>query len=284
VQTENLPYQAWLHWSLTNSCNFNCDYCFGFDHHSGFVPQHVDISAVMQSLEKSGLIFRIGFTGNGEPFLIPNFVELCSAIAQKHYLTINTNLTNPRIAEFANQPGLKEKVLTIFASVHFFELSDKNLWNRFLENYRLLQSSGFQIKLTAVGWPGFIRKIEKELAVVRKIGAAVEFEPFFGSFASKKYPENYTAEELTYFGLTAESYAKFNQKGKICNAGYNTGIITPTGKIKSCFQENIVLGSIYTGFRFQTEMLNCRHKICGCPLNVYDAGLFELAKKHTLIN
>jgi len=279
LQIKPIPYQAWLHWSLTNSCNFNCDYCFGYDHHGGFVPQPIDISTVLKSLATSGLIFRIGFTGNGEPFLIPNFTELCTAIAQKHYLTINTNLTSPLISEFARQPGLKEKVLTIFASVHFGELTKRDLWNRFLDNYQLLKSSGFKIKLTAVGWPGFIGGIEFELALLHKIGAEIEFEPFLGSYAKQKYPESYSADELAYFGLTAEDSAKFEQKEKLCNAGYNTGIITPTGKVKACFQENITLGSIYTGFSFKTEMLTCRHKICGCPLKVYDAGLFDRAKK-----
>lgn len=277
LPTQKIPYQAWLHWNLTNACNFNCRYCFGYNHHTGFIPQEIDIKSVLNSLDKTGLIFRIGFTGNGEPFLIPNFVELCSEIANRHYITINTNLSSIKVSELVKNTKISKKIIKIYAAIHFDELTRLNLWDLFLNNYQQLKQAGFSIELTAVAWPGYLGRIEQYLSEFSNLNAEFNFEPFLGIWADQKYPAAYSSEQLSYFNLTEKSKDKFFQTGKPCNAGFNAAIVTPLGKVYACFQENNKLGNIYTGFNFNKNLTICRHKICGCPLKEYDLSLFAKA-------
>ena len=91
----DIPYNAWLHWiGPTRECNFNCFYC-GIHGHINGNPREVPdllsrkpvvpiaIEKFVQAIDKTNKIFKISFAGEGEPFLIPNIVDLCIALTEK---------------------------------------------------------------------------------------------------------------------------------------------------------------------------------------------------------
>lgn len=56
----------------------------------------IDIPAFVKMLDRTRKIFKITSTG-GEPFLVPNLVEACEKITQRHYISFNTNLVTGEI-------------------------------------------------------------------------------------------------------------------------------------------------------------------------------------------
>lgn len=271
----NANYDAWIHWNVTGKCNFDCEYCFG---HSAIGSQKVnsiDIKKLLNTLNKTGRIFRIGFTG-GEPFLVPNFVEACNAITQSHFITINTHFTSNRVREFAEQIS-PERVLFIQAPLHFEELEKKNLIQKYVNNFHLLKKLKFNVFAEAVAYPPITKRLNEYRNYFEKEGIDFTFGAFTGIYNGKKYPESYTDSELKLFDLSENEENKFLQKGNICNAGYNVFAAFSNGNVFPCFQIKQRVGNLYKKISFGKSVIKCPAKYCGCPLNVYDECLFEKA-------
>jgi len=121
---KNLHYDAWLEWTINNACNLHCDYCWfnlGEDDYlakedsleeiSGFFcakgSNEINLVLLRKALNKADKVFRVGLTA-GEPFLVPNIVDACAEITEKHFLSINTNLISDKIEDFAERINPRE--------------------------------------------------------------------------------------------------------------------------------------------------------------------------------
>lgn len=271
-------YTRWLHWNITRFCNLSCEYCFSHSPYKTGEIVKIDSERVLENLDKFNEIFRISFTG-GEPFLIKDFVQFCSKISEKHYLSFNTNLTHNSIKLFAKDIN-PERVIKIDASFHYTQLKEKKLLDRYLNNFSLLKRNDFSINSEQVAYPGLISEIDVIRQISEDNGLDLKFLPFFGVYNEKKYPESYTGEEINLFDLDLSILDKFNQKGEFCNAGYNVGVVFSNGNIKPCFQIKENIGNIYEEIEFKSEpVFQCKSKICGCPMNVYDQKLFNIARE-----
>jgi len=228
-------------------------------------------------LNETGKTFRVGFTG-GEPFLIPNILEAARALTKKHFISINTHLTSSKIKEFAEAIP-PDKVLFIQASLHFDELEKRKLKSRFIGNYLLLKGRGFNVFAEAVAFPPFISRLEEFREFYGKEGIDFSFGAFIGIYDGKKYPESYTEEEISAFGLDVSEQSKFLQKGNLCNAGFNAAVVFSNGNVFPCFQIKEKLGNVYEEIDFYDAPITCPARQCGCPLNLYDEYLFEKALK-----
>ncbi len=272
----NAPYDAWLHWNVTRKCNFDCEYCFSHDKATtADATRKIDVEKLLSVLSETGKTFRVGFTG-GEPFLIPNFPEAARALTEKHFVSINTHLTSSKIKEFAEAIS-PEKVLFIQASVHFDELEKRNLRNRFAENYNLLKERGFNVFAEAVAFPPFISRLNEFRDFYGGKGIDFSFGAFIGIYDGKKYPESYSDEEISTFGLDKSEQEKFLQKGNPCNAGFNAAVVFSNGNVFPCFQIKEKIGNVYERINFYRAPITCPARRCGCPLNVYDEYLFRKA-------
>lgn len=245
----------------------------------------IDVLRLMGSLESTGKTFRIGFTG-GEPFLIPNLVEACEAITRRHYVSFNTNLTSPRVPEFAHRidPGM---VVLLHASLHIKELERTGLTDRYLRNYRLCREKGFKLMAVQVGYPPLLGEIGKYRTFFEKRGIPIRFYTFEGEYGGKSYPDAYTAEEAAAFGFERDAViGTFHHQGLRCNAGYNVGIVSVDGKVHPCFRlQGEDLGHIYDGFSFRDRMTACPFDFCGCPMYEYDTSLYRQAcREHDVIS
>lgn len=270
---------AWLHTELAVSCNFDCAHCF---HHSSrkelnrIKPKKIDISAFIKTLHKTNKTFMVGFTGIGEPFLIPNLIEAVKKITLKHYVIINTNLTSLKIKDFAQKINPK-KVLWIRASLHIKELERHNLTDRFVDNFLFCKRNGFNIHAGAVAYPPLAREVKKYKYFFKKKGIRLDFDPFIGIYNDKHYPDSYTRKELSIFGFTDSGMKYYHTKGRICNAGYNAGVVDPNGDIRTCSHIHENIGNIYKKINFKKKLLKCPMDFCECPLSVYNKSLFEKA-------
>ncbi len=274
-RNENQKYNAWLHWDVTKRCNLDCEYCFGKITDTSVKVHSIDIVKLISNLDKTGKTFRISFTG-GEPTLVPNFIETCREVTAKHYIAFNSNLISKNIKKFSEVID-KDRVLHIHASFHYDELLKKKLLNRFIENYNLLKSSGFNIYAEAVAHPMLKAKLNEIKDIAKKNSIDLTFAPFYGKFNKETYPESYSLEELELFRISKNEISCFTQKGDLCNAGYNVAVVFSNGNVYPCHQIKTKIGNIYGEFVFNNKLVNCPSKKCGCPLNKYDKYLFEKA-------
>jgi len=286
--SQNPPYNAWVLILTSYQCNLECDYCLpGLavernpvmgDKPSKFnIKTHnINISAIKKTLNDSNKIYRINFTG-GEPFLTPNIVEACIELTKKHFIAFNTNLTSKKVEEFAEKvnPG---RVLFVVASCHTKELERTNLLSRYIHNFLLCKNRGFPIYAVEVGYPPLLKEVDKYKKFFLEKGIDLTFCPFIGMYKGKFYPDAYSEKELKKLGLTKKDIDIFYQYGKLCNAGYNVGVIHPNGDISYCFAIHKSIGNIYEGIKFNDKLIWCPFKFCQCPLNMYEPYLLRKAR------
>lgn len=242
---------------------------------------NINVPALMRALDASQKTFKISLTG-GEPFLVPNFIEVCRAITKKHYITLFSNLTSSEIKAFSETIDPRQ-VLEICGSLHIKELERRRLLERYIENFTLLREKGFNVKAQVVAYPDILSKVEKYRLYFKKKGVSIEFLPFRGRYRWKQYPKSYTEQEIEIFGFGTSQNSHtdiikcFYQRGKICNAGYNVGVAFPSGDIQTCFLIGQSLGNVFTKIEFKKNLIKCPFKYCSCPLNIYDLYLFKKA-------
>lgn len=236
----------------------------------------IDVKALSKSLDRTRRIFRIGFTGGGEPFLIPNIVEACIELSKRHYLAFNTNLTSLRVRELAER--VDPAHASFHASLHIKELERRNLMDRFIETYHVCIDRGFPIYAQEVGHPSMLKEVESYRNYFNNRGINISFGIFKGEYQGKTYPESYTDEEIKCFGLDPVSARHiYRQKGKLCNVGYNVFLADSEGLITPCFNIPEHHGHMYGKLHFQKKIRRCPVEVCNCPFNEYDTHLFRLA-------
>jgi len=272
-------YDAWLHWRVTNRCNLNCHYCFEFDSEA---KKHgelftIDIPVLINTLHKTNKTFKISFVG-GEPFLVPNIVEVCSKITQRHYIAFNTNLTSANIKEFTDKID-PDRVIYILASLHIKELEKRHLLNKYIDHFLLCKEKGFVIDAVEIAHPSLLSQAEQYKYFFRRHKINIVFTHYIGDYNGKKYPESYTTEELSIFDLKQENIERHNQAGKDCNAGYNVAVVCQNGDVFPCHHIREKLGNVYEDIIFKDKLMTCPIQFCECPLKSYDENLFEKAKK-----
>lgn len=270
-------HNASLAWSMPVKCNLDCSYCVSKDEIRNAPEKFIiDISSLIKTLDESHKIFEIVFTGGGEPFLVPNLIEACETITKKHYISLLTNLTSPKVAEFANKIDPK-KVLFIRASVHIKELEKRNLLDVYFNNFFLLKDRGFNIHASEVAHPLLLAEVKKYKKLFNQKGVELKFEPFRGEHDGKLYPQAYIKKEIEVFNINPQIHY---QHKKFCNAGYSVGMIFPNGDIKICGRFSKKIGNIYKTIDFKKNLLICPFKFCDCPLNS-DHYLLNIALSET---
>ncbi len=238
----------------------------------------INISALINSLEKAKKTFKISFTG-GEPFLIPNLVDASVEITKKHFVSLDTNLITGKTMEFAEKIS-PQRVVRITASLHIKELERLNLVDKYIDTYQLYRKRGFRIRAWEVAYPALLGEADKYKKYFHERGVELYFMPFIGYYNGKLYPESYTSEEFQIFSLDNSCCEGFNSKGKICNTGYNIGIVSPRGDISPCYQRRSEeMGNIYGEIKFADKLTTCPFSFCPCPLYAFDTYLFEKAVK-----
>ena len=268
-------HDAWLHWGVTSRCNLKCVYCISHDadNEAKELPPPINIPALLRTLDEANKTFKIRFTG-GEPFLIPNFVEACIKITEKHYIGINTNLACNNVEEFAEKVN-PERVTNINASIHIKELERCNLIEKVIDNFLLCKKKGFNIVSSVVAYPPLLREIEKYKNFFNEKGIKLNFSFFIGEYNGKEYPKSYTDEEIEKFGLNKIWLKKYYQYRGICNAGYNVGMVNSSGDVQPCFYIAETMGNVYEKITFKKNLTMCPVKHCTCPVKQIDPYLFK---------
>lgn len=268
-------------WQINSLCNFNCEYCGRFTKDDPEVykysPQHI-----ADSFNKTNKTWHIIISG-GEPFLHKNLIEICRLLTQKHYISINTNLSLPKVLEFADLID-PSKVIFVNASIHFAVRKQRNILDEFIDNFIYWQNKGFNIVGSYVVYPGTLNQYKDDLAfLVSKGLKRVSSKIFDGEYEGKSYPLSYTEKEIEEITQHMSSeiempeFLKYNRyKGLRCSTGRKMMFMQPNGDLVRCISDHSQHGNFFSG-RYHLDFFDkkCKTEICQCP---YQAMLFSKNK------
>lgn len=295
-----MEYDVFANWEINKFCNFRCEYCFNPDEtKQNLEYKGHDIKKAIDGFNKVGPVFLIHISG-GEPFLQPNFVELCDGLTKKHYISINTNLSTKNIYDFAEQIDSK-RVAFVQCSLHIEERERKNLVKDFIDKYNYLKNAGFEVFTTQVLYPPVLERFEKYYELFRENGIVLGPRCFKGNYKYVNYPTAYTKKEknkiLRYIELSNSSetsryastehifekefvHGDLSFRGLPCKAGKDFVTINYNGEVIRCLGEPIKMGNIFNGeISFFKEPRPCPAKMCVCPA----MGLLGAEGKHKFV-
>jgi len=274
-------YDIQVEWMLNYHCNFNCDYCFftlkfrNRPEHRQFAPAQKVID-FFNSQNKTLLIHLSG----GEPFLYPNFIDLCQKLTEKLHIAIDSNLTLNNVYDFANKIN-PERVNFISASLHIDERDRIGGRDEFIKKINYLQDRGFKVYATQVMHPIVLEDFEKIFDYFNDRGGVVLPKSFNGKYEKQIYPQSYSEDEknkiLYYIDQANQNPSvslkddkdfltgNLSFKGSPCSAGRKLIVIDYDGTIRRCFDGREILGNIFQNkLHLLTQDQICTSPICHC--------------------
>ncbi|MFO8147112.1 MAG: GTP 3',8-cyclase MoaA [Bacteroidota bacterium] len=271
----------YLRISLTDSCNFRCQYCMPDENIQCLPNKHLmqvdEIEHIARKFVDLG-VKKIRLTG-GEPMVRKEFPEILSRISKlpvELSLTTNAVLAHKYIENLkaAGVQSLNISLDTLNAET-FKKITKRDQFQRVWDNILLMLNEGFRVKINVVGIEGVIEKeildfvaITKDLPLHVRI---IEFMPFEGNhWDSKKVVTaeqmlNWVEQEYDMVKLKDEPHATAKKYKAIGHEGTfafittmtqhfcgdcNRMRITADGKMKNCLfgsEEMDLLGTLRKG-------------------------------------
>ncbi|HOY38234.1 MAG TPA: radical SAM protein [Bacteroidales bacterium] len=268
-------------WQINNLCNFNCPYCGHYVNDDPYVykysPEHIS-----SCFDKDGFTWHIIITG-GEPFLHKNIIPVCKLLTRKHYISLNTNLSQANVYEFADTID-PSQVLVINASVHFSVRKERNIFDDYIKKFLYLQQKGFNVVGSYVVYPASIDAFESDIEWLHAQGMKqVSSKVFEGEYNGKLYPDSYSEDELCKITkhmcceIEMPQYLRYRRfKGLRCSTGRLMLSLKPNGDLERCLSEPTPLGNFFTGnYILPRHDKTCKTEICTCP---YQGMLYTYRK------
>ena len=300
-----LQYDIEADWSLLRTCNFRCDYCYFDDQERSVkIKTHASPEQWAEGFNKTGKKWLIHITG-GEPTLYPDFVRLCDELTKKHFISINSNLSNKCIEEFAGKVN-PAKINFINAALHLHEREKRNQLEPFIARAKLLQNQGFPLLVSAVMNPQMIASMEDTASQFGKRGLFVIPKVMRGAYKGKNYPNDYTPQEKEIIKKhleaarahyrvllehmpelpTADMFSdeKFlegipDYRTKPCSAGFKFVAITANGTVLRCGSSEVFGNILHHNLKLRQAPSLCNTHYCPyfCEKYTQDAQTYLLA-------
>ncbi len=258
-------------WFINDNCNFSCNYC-GHYNRKPVSPKY-DIQHIAQSFDVFGDCGHIIITG-GEPFLYPGFIDLCKLLTEKHYLSINTNLSQASIKDFAEQIS-HERIIMINAGVHYdYRIDNKIGMDNFIKLYKILSNKNFNVVGSYVIHPAKILQGIKNIQFLKQLGLTnISAKTYYGTYDGKNYPSAYTQMEIDLIssymlqGLDMPEYLKYTCfKNKFCLTGKDFFSIEHTGEVLRCNTDKQSYGNLFEKTFIPSKTAEkCTQSTCICP-------------------
>lgn len=234
------------------NCNLNCHYCYITalkESEKGaacfrYSPEHV---ANCLSVKRLGGVCIINLTGGGETLIPPEMPKYIEALLREgHYLEIVTNGTlSKRFKEIAELPRDLLKRLEFKFSLHFLELKQRNMLEKFADNVKLMRNVGcsFTVECTPTDeLEPFIDELKKYC--LDNFGALCQLTIARNDLSDKKavlsnksfeeYCKIWEQFESTMFAFKRDIFLR--KCNEFCYAGcWSLYVDLGTGKAKPCY-------------------------------------------------
>lgn len=260
-------------WNTTYRCNFVCPYCFFSEkeHATGDeIVSRLSAEQIAKAFDSTGKQWLILLSG-GEPFLIPDFLNLLKLLSRNHHLQITSNLCSELVYKLPDY-FRPERVMMISGSLHPAERkrNDRH-YEEFFKKYWFLKKHGYPLLVNIVTYPPQITEIPDEINYLRSHGIDnVTVLTYRGYWNNKYYPGSYSAEELKIINkycidnnelLIAENGMNF--KGTHCEAGMNYFSMDPFGNVTRCGSIHDAHGNLFKeGIHFSEWAEKCTSEDC----------------------
>lgn len=242
------------------TCNFRCSYCFLSRASLGAKIKRFGTNEQWErGFNATGKTWLIHITG-GEPFIYPDFVDLCQRLIQRHYLSINSNLAHRAVDEFTEKID-PARVHFINAAVHLAERRTRTELESFIARARKLQATGFSTLVSMVMIPKLVEQFPRAARGFAAQGLCLVPKILRGTFQGKTYPDSYSPREKAlleeYFAASRQAHGEVlermgepptidmfsdgrflngvpSYRGKLCGSGHNFVQIQPDGSVVRC--------------------------------------------------
>ncbi len=288
-----------IKWHVNYRCNFRCPYCFSMSNWKN--PQKFrDIDEVVDSFNRLGLTCHIFLTG-GEPFLFPNFIDLCKKLTKHHIISIVTNLSHKDVYRFIEEidPG---RVRFIICNIHLQERLRLNLMEDYIKKYCLLKDKGFFLVADYVTHPPLIKRLVRDYAFFKSKGIIISIKIYRGphmklsilkhprlrklkNYFSRKYPEAYTAKEKAIMNKLIDE-SLMDQDMRIPPDAHKLGGRFPNRLLEKCFLDEVptfkgnecTVGSEFVKMDPEGKVNICYSGKDHCLGNMFEGGIKLLDK------
>lgn len=300
-----MKYDVEADWLLLHTCNFRCGYCFSDDIRDSKIEIHGTHIQWRKGFDDTGKTWMLHITG-GEPTLYPGFVDLCRELSQNHYLSINSNLSNQCITNFAHSID-PTRVNFINAAIHFEERQKIHSLDKFIEHVHVLKNAGFNVLVSLVMTPSVIDDFPNIAEYFGAKGLNIIPKIMRGCYDNNQYPtgycENHKLLLYQYMCTAQEQYSAMlsnmeepptinmfldrtfldgikDYRGLGCSAGYKFVTINPDGTVRLC-STPLVLGNILSNtVRLMRTPSICKTIYCPyfCEKYSFKCNLFSKLK------
>jgi hypothetical protein len=130
-------------------------------------------------------------------------VDLCGILAERHYLSLNSNLTHASLRTFAKRVD-PSRVSFINAGFHLEERDRRSGHAAFLTNGEALRAHGFSLLVSLVATPTALARFDDAAAILRPLGLVPIPKLFRGLHEGKIYPAAYSQLDKERFSYCAK--------------------------------------------------------------------------------
>lgn len=194
---ESMNFDIEADWTLNLLCNYNCRYCFSRSSREHRLVGRLSPDEYADFFDSTGKTWLLHLTG-GEPFIHRDFIRLCRALTARHYISVNSNLSSPRVPEFAAAVD-PSRVSYLHCGVHVEERDRKNGWKRLAGNLSALRERGFPLFASLVMTPDTLAHFERTAQLFAEIDIPLIPKALRGWYRGRWYPQAYTGAERDQF-------------------------------------------------------------------------------------
>jgi len=299
-----MQYDVEADWMLLETCNFRCPYCFFGEEVLGAkrrlygTPQEWE-----EGFKSTGKTWLLHITG-GEPTIYQGFVDLCERLTQNHYLSINTNLTQNCVMDFAQRIN-PERIHFINAAIHYEEREKKASLDVFIKYIHELKKANFTVLLSLMMTPHVLSNFKKISSRFNDAGHDVIPKVVRGTYQGRHFPSSYSAEEKRFLEqyttdarekhadiirdmgelptIDMFSDARFldgvkDYRGRQCGTGSKFVTIAPDGTVASCKAAEVLGNILAQNVKFLKGPKFCDTWYCPYFCEKYSSAPKQLAR------
>lgn len=265
-------------WHLNRNCNFRCEYCY-IRFFRKDEPGH-GVEKDIKAFKSNNIDWQIVSMSGGEPFIYPDFVDLCKKMTGFCKIVIDTNCSTSNVYDFADSINPK-KVKEIHCSLHLGQRPHDD-YDKLIERVLYLRNRGFYVFVTQVLHPHLFEDYKKMFIYFKKKNILINPKVMEGVWHFKEYPQAYKNWQKRFildyaerslsqsskhlnFHYSTMVYGTLDWKDRKCGAGFNHFEIDYNGDCFRCHGDKRYLGNLYDeSIKLDSEPLMCYKNLCKC--------------------
>ena len=281
-----------IDFSITNKCNFKCEYCSSGQHNSK--PVSASDAAIdhfiklLPQIRKNSFVKLIG----GEAIVHPRFFELAKEVLKnKHTLALHTNFSIPN-KKFEEVIDLVPENVQIkmHVSLHLSQIRSLDDFLNKIIDFSLYGKDKLDLIVCSVLKEDNFEILKNVHEKLNEQGIPFTFQRLVVDNCISSYSqqiEDYLKTLASDEMLLHEKMSRLKTYGLLCKTGYNMWHFLPDGSVQRCFNHHKILfdlGNLESTVYTLKKPLPCLRKNCTCAFPIVRGMLTDeydnnLAKK-----